>query len=76
MVEVTTPLIILESERIARGWSKSSLARRAGLNQTTVNLICNGRLKPGARHLQDLANALGYKGAPSELVEEAEDADD
>ena len=49
----------LQDEREARRWSKSELARRAGLNHTTVGQIESGRFKPYPGQLRKLAFALG-----------------
>ena len=50
----------LSIERSRRGWSRAELARRAGLNASTVGLIESGRLQPYLRQLYKLANALGF----------------
>jgi len=55
--------------RERRGWSKSELARRAGLNQTTVSAIENGRLIAYEVQLKKLADALGVSD-PSTLLTE------
>ena len=49
----------LREEREARCWSKSELARRAGLNHTTIGQIESGRLRPYPGQLRKLAFALG-----------------
>ena len=54
--------------RLERGWSKSELARRAGLNQTTVSAIENGRLVPYEVQLAKLSAALDV--VPESLCEE------
>ena len=48
-------------ERRRRGWSQAELARRAGLNATTVCLIESGRFHPYPVQLQKLARALGFR---------------
>ena len=55
--------------REGRGWSKSELARRAGLNQTTVSAVEIGRLIPYDTQLRKLAEALGVSN-PDSLLEE------
>ena len=40
------------------GWSKSELARRAGMNQATIGVIESGRLTPYDAQLVKLASAL------------------
>ena len=53
----------LTRERLARGWSKAELARRAGLNSGTVGQIETGRLIPYSAQLTKLAKALGIPEA-------------
>jgi transcriptional regulator with XRE-family HTH domain len=55
--------------RERRGWSKSELARRAGLNQTTVSAVESGRLIPYDTQLLKLAKALGVPD-PEALLDE------
>ncbi len=55
----------LQDEREARGWSKSELARRAGLNHTTIGQIESGRFRPYPGQLRKLAAALGLPEAES-----------
>jgi len=50
-------------ERELRGWSRAELARRAGLNPTTVGLIESGRLRPYDSQLRKLGKALGFPEA-------------
>jgi transcriptional regulator with XRE-family HTH domain len=58
--------------RLERGWSQSELARRANLNQATVNQVERGRLLPYGGQLEKLARALDIpvsnKGALLEEV--------
>ena len=49
----------LSEERVLRGWSRAELARRAGINASTVGLIESGRLRPYPSQLVKLAIALG-----------------
>ena len=59
----------LQRHREARGWSKAELARRAGLNASTVGSIENGRLRPYESQLRKLAQALDLEeDAVGELV--------
>ena len=51
--------------RLRKGWSKAELARRAGLNASTVGVIESGRLIPYAGQVAKLAAALGVP--PQEL---------
>jgi transcriptional regulator with XRE-family HTH domain len=49
----------LRTLRHARGWTRAELARRSGLNASTVGLIEAGRLVPYPSQLTKLAKALG-----------------
>jgi transcriptional regulator with XRE-family HTH domain len=55
-------------ERSRRGWSRAELARRAGLNTSTVGLIESGRLRPYESQLLKLANALGVSRSEAHLL--------
>lgn len=59
----------MEELRLAKGHSKSALARQAGLNQVTVIEATNGR-RPYRSQLERIAAALGWKGDPEELLRE------
>lgn len=58
--------------REEHGWSKSELARRAGLNQATVSAVEIGRQIPYDIQLRKLAKALGVS-SPDGLLEEVPD---
>ncbi len=58
----------LSIERSRRGWSRAELARRAGLNASTVGLIESGRLQPYPSQLYKLANALGFPESEAHLL--------
>ena len=61
----------LSQERALRGWSRAELARRAGINASTVGLIESGRLHPYVSQLMKLANALGVsQSEPHRLLED------
>ena len=61
----------LSIERSRHGWSRAELARRAGLNASTVGLIESGRLQPYSSQLYKLANALGIsKSQAHRLLED------
>ena len=51
----------IQRHRERRGWSRAELARRSGLNASTVSCIENGRLKPYPRQLAKLADAFGVR---------------
>jgi transcriptional regulator with XRE-family HTH domain len=60
----------LQARREALGWSRAELARRAGLNATTVGLIESGRLLPYDSQLVKLAAALNLpRSKASRLLE-------
>jgi transcriptional regulator with XRE-family HTH domain len=71
-----TPMLQLQVLREERGWSRAELARKAGLNPTTVGAIEHGRLQPYESQLDKLARALGVP-APSAgtLMEEVDESD-
>lgn len=48
----------ITAERERRGWSKSELARRAAMNNSTVGLIERGLSVPYPSQLKKLAAAL------------------
>lgn len=51
---------VLTAKREERGWSESELARRAGLNQSTVHRILKGESQnPQINYIERLARALG-----------------
>jgi transcriptional regulator with XRE-family HTH domain len=62
----------LSEERALRGWSRAELARRAGINASTVGLIESGRLRPYPSQLLKLANALGISESEAHLLLEEE----
>ena len=63
----------LERMRRQKGWSQAELARRACLNQVTVNQIERGRLRPYPSQLEKLALALGIPSECDTLMEEVVD---
>jgi transcriptional regulator with XRE-family HTH domain len=64
----------LEAYRLERGWSKSELARRSGINQTTIMQITNGQRRPNASQLERLSIELRWDGPPADLLDEVDDA--
>ncbi len=68
-------VIRLELERRAHpeAPSKSALARRADLNQTSVIEATNGTRRLGADALRRLADALGFEGDPMSLMDEVDE---
>jgi len=53
--------LVLTSMRVARGWSRSELARRARMTPADVGKIEAGRLVPYDSQLRKLARALGVR---------------
>ena len=51
----------IRTHRERRGWSRAELARRSGLNASTVSCIENGRLKPYPGQMAKLADAFGVR---------------
>ena len=58
----------LTNERTRRGWSRAELARRAGMNATTVGQIEAGRFIPYPRQLAKLARALELPEAQAHVL--------
>ena len=56
-------MMLLKLERLRRGWSQSQLARRAGINASTVSQIESHRWQPYPSQLAKLALALGVPEA-------------
>jgi ribosome-binding protein aMBF1 (putative translation factor) len=48
----------ITKEREARGWSKSELARRANMNQSTIGVIESGRQKPYPIQIEKIQKAF------------------
>ena len=63
----------IKGHREVRRWSKAELARRAGLNASTVGWIESGRFRPYPGQLEKLAHALGVPS--TDLSEAAQEAD-
>jgi len=63
----------LTRQREAFGWTKRELGARADLHPARVGVIENGRVIPYPVELERLARALGFKGEPAALIEEADD---
>lgn len=68
-------MLRLEILRLGEDWSNAELARRSGLNVTTVNEACRGQRRPGPHQLVSLAAAfsLGPEMAGT-LLDEVEPA--
>ena len=71
-------MLRLEAERLAKGWSKAELARRANMNAASVIEATNGRRVPGAVQLEKLTQALRlaphpFEGTPAELLADVPD---
>jgi transcriptional regulator with XRE-family HTH domain len=61
-------MLFLTSERTRRGWSRAELARRAGLNATTISLIESRRFRPYPGQLRKLAAALAVPEDQAEAL--------
>ncbi len=57
--------IVLERERLNKGWTRSELARRAGMQSGTIGWIETGRFIPYPSQLEKLADALGIEDSES-----------
>ena len=69
-----TGMLRLTAERLRRGWPKSTLARRARLDQANVSRIESGRARPYPVELRRLARALGLPADAAEnLLEQVPD---
>ena len=60
-------------ERRKQGWSQAELARRAGINATSMSRIESGKEPPFPHRGQRIADALGWEGDPSELFEDVDE---
>lgn len=66
-------MLAVDVERTKRGWSKSRLAREAGLNQVTVIAGLNGSLRLGPSQRQRICEALEWpQDRVNDLFEEAD----
>lgn len=70
-----SPELILTQKREALGWSKTDLARRAGMQPSRVGQIENGRAVPprDSVELMRLAVQLGFTGPPADLLKPVEE---
>lgn len=59
---------IMRERNVSQAW----LAREAGINQTSVNRIVNGREAAFSKRGQKIADALGWAGDPADLFKEVE----
>ena len=66
---------LVEARRRA-GLSQSKLARLADVNQTSMSRIERGLEPAYPMRAQRIADALGWRGDPMELFEEADDGND
>ena len=65
-------MLRLKQEREARGWSRTELGYRSRVNPAKVGQIELASYRPpsGSTVTRRIADALGYRGAPEELLEE------
>ena len=66
----------ITKERLARGWTKTELGRRARLHPARVGTIENGRVVPYDVELRRLARALHWPGETTALVDEVKESAD
>lgn len=69
-------MLILAEVRKRKGVSQAKLARLAGVNQTSLSRIENGREPAYPRRGKRIADALGWEGDPAKLFEEVPDGED
>lgn len=69
-------MLILTEVRKRKGVSQAKLARLAGVNQTSLSRIENGREPAYPRRGKRIADALGWEGDPAKLFEEVPDGED
>ena len=62
----------LEMLRREKGWSKSELGRRACIQSGLIGWIETRRFVPYDVQLERLAEALGFEGEPTGLLDEVE----
>ena len=68
-------MLKVQHEMYKRRLSQAEVARRAGINQTSMSRIVNGKEPAFPNRGKRIADALGWKGDPAELFEEV-DVDD
>ena len=66
-------MLRLQQERQARGWSIAELARRTGLNASTLGIVEKGRFKPYPAQLRKMAAAFGQDVAQAASLAEEVD---
>ncbi len=69
-------MLILAEVRKRKGVSQAKLARLAGVNQTSLSRIENGKEPAYSKRGKRIADALGWEGDPAELFEEVPDGED
>ena len=65
----------IQGVRASLGMSQAELARRAGINQTSLSRIENGQEPAFSKRGKKIADALGWPGDPDELFEPIEKED-
>lgn len=63
--------VVLERRKL--GMSQAKLARTAGVNQSCMSRIENGKEPPYPHRGKRIADALGWEGDPAELFEEVDE---
>ena len=65
-------MLRVQDEMYKRRLSQAEVARRAGINQTSMSRIVNGKEPAFPNRGKRIADALGWKGDPAELFEEVD----
>jgi transcriptional regulator with XRE-family HTH domain len=63
----TVNLLVMDQERVLRGWTRGELARQAHVDPGTVSDMFRGRRRPVLSTVQALSTALGL--ALSDVIE-------
>lgn len=66
-------MLMLKRELNRLHISQSECARRAGINQTSISRIVNGKEPAFPNRGKRIAEAIGWTGEPAKLFEEVED---
>ena len=64
---VVIMMMRIKAERLARHWTQTDLAARAGLSASDISRIETGRMQPYPRQVRRIARALRLE--PEQLLE-------
>lgn len=62
-------------ERLMRGMNQTQLARNSFLSNRTINSYETGKRLPTRNSIQQVADALGWTGNPTKLLEDLKRGD-